>query len=127
LDGLQESKAIEEEKMSDYKADLLGDLKDLGYAAKYVSAAVSDSPEAFLVALRDVADSQKGMTKIASEAGVDRVNLYRMLSEDGNPRLTSLLAVLDAIGFRVVLEPVSAGRSGAKHKDRVTERRHKDS
>jgi DNA-binding phage protein len=45
----------------DYKAELLADLRsNLGYAAEYLSAAYADSPEAFLVALRDVAEAQKG-------------------------------------------------------------------
>ena len=33
-------------------------------------------------------------------AGVNRENLYRMLSEEGNPRLRSLKEVLEAIGCR---------------------------
>jgi hypothetical protein len=43
--------------MPDYKEDLLEDLrKSPKYAAKYLSAA-ADSPEASLVALRDVAEA----------------------------------------------------------------------
>src|SRR5580704_15249687 len=93
--------------MSDYKSDLLKVLKSSRYASKYLSAAYADSAEAFLVALRDVADAQKGMTKLAAESGVNRENLYRMLSEDGNPRLDSLRAVLDAMGLRIKVEPIS--------------------
>ena len=87
--------------MSDYKDDLLEDLKDPSYATHYLSAAYADSPEAFLIALRDVADAQMGMKRLAVEAGVNRENLYRMLSEDGNPRLNSLRAVLNALEVKV--------------------------
>jgi probable addiction module antidote protein len=88
-----------------YKTDLLVDLKSLDYCAKYLRAAIADSPEAFLVALRDVAEAQQGMTKLASAAGVNRENLYRMLSGRGNPRLENLKAVLDAIGLQIEFVP----------------------
>lgn len=54
-----------------YKKDLLKDLQSPGYAAKYLSAAYADSPEAFLVALRDVAD-QAGRTRREALAGLPR-------------------------------------------------------
>ncbi len=88
-----------------YKADLMDDLKSLDYCAKYLRAAMVDSPEAFLVALRDVAEAQKGMTRVAATAGVNRESLYRMLSGRGNPRLNSLKAVLDAIGLQIEFVP----------------------
>jgi probable addiction module antidote protein len=87
--------------MSDYKDDLFEDLKDPPYAAQYLSAAYADSAEAFLVALRDVADVYVGMKKLATRAGINRENLYRMLSEGGNPRLASLRAVLETLGMGV--------------------------
>jgi len=91
--------------MSDYKRDLLRDLKSPAYAAKYLSAAYADSNEAFLVALRDVASAQKGITKLAETADVNRENLYRMLSREGNPRMKNLRAVFDALKLRVKIEP----------------------
>ena len=87
------------QRRNDYRADLLADLRDLDYAKGYLSAAAKESFETLLLALRDVAEAQKGMGKLASEARVNRENLYRMLSEEGNPRLSSLYAVLDALGF----------------------------
>ena len=89
----------------DERDELIGRLGDPQYCSKYLSAAFRDSAGTFLVALRNVAAAQKGMTALAAEAGVNRENLYRMLSEDGNPRLDTLWAVLKAIGLRVSLEP----------------------
>jgi len=40
------------------------------------------------------------MSSVAEEAGVNRENLYRMLSREGNPTLNSLFAVLKALGLR---------------------------
>ena len=87
---------------------LIGRLRDPKYCSKYLSAAFRDSTGTFLVALRNVARAQKGMSKLAAETGVNRENLYRALSERGNPRLDTLWAVLKAIGLRVSLEPASA-------------------
>ena len=67
--------------MSDYKSDLLVDLRDEEYAAAYLTAAYGESPEAFLLALRDVVEARQGMGKTAARAGVNRESLYRMLSE----------------------------------------------
>jgi probable addiction module antidote protein len=104
--------------MKNYKSDLLEDLKDANYASEYLSAAYADSTEAFLVALRDVTEAHKGMAKLASEARVNRENLYRMLSEDGNPRLNSLRAVLAVLRLRVKFEPATQP-VGSKLKDRA--------
>ena len=43
----------------------------------------------------------KGMTKIARETGLAREQLYRSLSENGNPTLETTIAVLKAIGFQI--------------------------
>jgi probable addiction module antidote protein len=89
---------------------LLARLKDPQSCSRYLSAAFRDSPDTFLAALRNVARARKGMGKLAAEAGVNRENLYRILSEEGNPRLDTPWAVLKAIGLRVSLEPASALR-----------------
>ena len=41
----------------------------------------------------------KGMAKIARETGLAREQLYKSLSETGNPTLETTLAVMKAIGF----------------------------
>lgn len=93
-------------KNLNYRDDLLESLRnDLGYAAEYLSAAISDSREAFLVALRDVAEAQKGMSKVANEAKVNRENLYKMLSKEGNPRFTTLESVLNVLGMDLSVKP----------------------
>jgi len=114
LDGLQTAKSFAKKPpemnrpAEDERSELIVRLRDPRYCSKYLSAAFRDSAGTFLMALRNVADAQKGMGKLAAEAGVNRENLYRTLSESGNPRLDTLWAVLKAIGLRVSLEPASA-------------------
>jgi probable addiction module antidote protein len=93
----------------DYKADLLADLRnDPAYAAQYLSAAKKDSKEAFLVALRDVAEARLSVSRIARAARVNRESLYRTLSAAGNPTLTTLDAVLEVLGFEIDFRPTAA-------------------
>jgi probable addiction module antidote protein len=40
----------------------------------------------------------RGMTEVAREAGVTREALYKSLSDEGDPRLTTLLGVIRALG-----------------------------
>lgn len=43
----------------------------------------------------------KGMARIARETGLAREQLYKSLSETGNPTLETTLAILKAIGFEL--------------------------
>lgn len=69
--------------------------------AAYIAAAMEEGDLALIaVALGDVARA-KGMTQIAREAGVTREALYKALSEDGDPKLSTLLGVAKALGVRL--------------------------
>lgn len=104
-----------------YKDDLLADLRsNQEFAAEYLSAAYADSAEAFLVALRDMAEARQGMTQLAEEAQVNRENLYRSLSEQGNPRYSTLRSVLQALGIKKIdfeMEETAAPKSGSSGND----------
>lgn len=84
-----------------YKADLLERLANPAYAELYLDAAAKDSREVFLLALRDVAESQQGIGKLATDTRLNRENLYKALSQEGNPRYSTLESVLDALGMNL--------------------------
>ena len=46
----------------------------------------------------------RGMAGLAAEIGVKRQQLYRALSEDGNPTLETLTKVIGGLGFRLSVE-----------------------
>jgi probable addiction module antidote protein len=46
----------------------------------------------------------KGVREISVKAKLNRESLYRLLSEDGNPTLTSLHAISDALGLKLSVE-----------------------
>jgi probable addiction module antidote protein len=80
--------------------------RDPDFAAEYLRAALEDTdePRVLLLALRHLARAE-GIAKIAKAAGVQRESLYRALSADGNPRLSTLVAVTKAIGLKLTVEP----------------------
>lgn len=62
-----------------------------------------DDPGLFLLALQDVIRAQGGMSKVSKKAHLNREGLYDMLSKKGNPRLSSLEAVLEALGLKLMV------------------------
>lgn len=87
-------------KTSSYRQSLLKALLDPVEASAYLNAALEDSPQAFLKAVRNVAQSRQ-MVKVAKDAGVQRETLYRSLSEQGNPTFETLSSVLAALGMKI--------------------------
>lgn len=79
--------------------------KEPEFAAEYLRAALEDSdePRVLLLALGHVAQA-RGIAKIAKTAGLERESLYRALSANGNPRLSTLYAVAKAVGLKLTLE-----------------------
>jgi probable addiction module antidote protein len=78
--------------------------KDPEFAAEYLKAALEeDEPGVLLIALRHLAQAQ-GIAKVAKAAGIQRESLYRALSRQGNPRLSTLVAITKAIGLKLTVE-----------------------
>lgn len=100
-------------KTSSYRDDLLADLTDPAEAAAYLNAALEDSQEAFLVAMRNVAQARQ-MATVAKSAGVQRESLYRSLSEGGNPTLSTLSSVLNGVGLRLAIEQAKPSKPRRK-------------
>jgi len=97
----------------DYKERLIEDLKDLEYAAGYLTACYEEGSDVFLLAIRDVAEAHGGLRTLADETALNRENLYDMLSQEGNPRLSSLTAILDKLGMGVSFKPKLQGTEAA--------------
>ena len=90
----------------DYHIEQLRDPED---AKIYLSVALEDYEknediEAFLLAVRDVAEAQGGMSKLAERANLTHEGLYKALSENGNPRLNTVGKILHGLGFKFSIE-----------------------
>jgi probable addiction module antidote protein len=69
--------------------------------AAYLDAAFEDGdPQLIAAAIGDVARA-RGMKALSEETGLPRESLYRALSEDGNPGLSTVIKVLRAFGVRL--------------------------
>ena len=96
-------------KAKEYLPDLHDRLNDPEYAADYLNAVLTDPDQdsvekRFLVALKDIAQA-RGITQVASDADLNRQHLYTMLSENGNPELQTLKAILEAVGLSLMVSP----------------------
>lgn len=103
------SKKRIETKTVDYHTRLIEDLTDKEEAVAYLKVALEEYEfdrdlDAFMLALRNVAEAQGGITELAKKSNLNRPNLYRVLSGKGNPRLLTLYSVLTAMGFRLSVE-----------------------
>ena len=91
-----------------YQGYLLESLKAPEEAAAYVEAVLElDDSAALLLALRQVAKAH-GMAEVARRADVGEKSLFRALSENGNPTITTLHKVLHAVGLRLSVTPAHA-------------------
>ena len=83
------------------KFDIQDFLKTPEDRAAYIEAALEDDDVAFIThALGDVARAI-GMSDVAKEAGITREGLYKALSDKGDPRLSTLLGVMRALGLQL--------------------------
>jgi probable addiction module antidote protein len=64
----------------------------------------ADEPKVLLIALRQIAKA-RGIAKVAKSARIERESLYRALSPQGNPRLSTLFAVIHALGLMLTVAP----------------------
>lgn len=77
--------------------------------AEYLAAALENpDPDAFLVAVRDVAKAQ-GISKVAENAGLGRESLYKALKSGAKPRFDTVRRLIGALGVR--LDVVTAHRN----------------
>src|SRR5258706_16312710 len=69
-----------------YEPWLIKQLKDPAHAAGYLEAVIEQGDQgAIMIALRQVAQAQGGVAKIARKAHLTREAAYKMLSKSGNP------------------------------------------
>jgi probable addiction module antidote protein len=91
---------------------------DPALATAYLKAALAESgePKVLLIALRQLVKAH-GIARIAKEAQVERESLYRALSEKGNPRFSTIIAVVHALGLMLTVQPAS---TATRRRVRVT-------
>ena len=110
--------------MRNYRDFVTETMRDPIEAAEYLSSSLEEysadgNLEAFLAAVRTVAEAQGGITELARKAELNRQTLYRTLSTVGNPRIKTLRSILDSLGFRLTIEPVLSCDSRKRQLSRI--------
>ncbi len=94
-------------KLQTYIWDASDQLETQEDIVAYLEAVLEDGdPSLLTAALGDVARS-KGMTTIARETGLGRESLYKALSTEGNPEFSTIVKVLQALGLRLQIVPIT--------------------
>ncbi len=72
-----------------------------------INSVLEDGDQAeLLIALRQLTLAFGGVQAVASQASLNPTQLYRTLSPSGNPALSSLTAILKAMGLRLAVQPL---------------------
>lgn len=83
--------------------------EDPAYALELLNSILADGEHGeLLIALRQMTKAFGGVQTVAEKANLNATQLYRTLSQDGNPVLSSLAAILKAMGLRLTVEPMKA-------------------
>ena len=69
--------------------------------AAYIEAAFEDGDPSLITHTLGVVARSRGMSQIARTAGVSREALYKALTPNGDPKLSTFLSVLKALGMKV--------------------------
>ena len=69
--------------------------------AAYLEAVFEDGDPALIAAAVGDITCAMGMTQLAEKAGVTREALYKALSPTGDPRLSTFLGVMKALGIKL--------------------------
>jgi len=81
---------------------------DPDLAADYLNSVLEDGDETdLMLALRNLSKAFGGVQEVARQAEVNANTIYRTLSEQGNPELKTLTAILKAMGMRLAVQPIT--------------------
>ena len=100
-------------KMRNFREYVKEKLKEPEEAVSYLNTALEEyekdrDSEAFLLALRTVAEVRGGIAELAKKTNLNRQHLYKTLSNKGNPSLNTLEVVLHGLGFRLSIVPLES-------------------
>ncbi len=93
-------------KPIEFEPILLRDLKDDEFALEFLKAAMEgEDLRPFLLALTQVCEARGiAKSKLARDAGLNRAGLHRLLTQGTNPKIDTLMRVLDKLGFGLSLK-----------------------
>jgi len=92
-----------------YNYDPAAALENEESIAVFLADALETGDAAYIAKAMGVVARAKGMTELSRETGLSREQLYRSFSEQGNPTLKTMLAVMRALGVDMTARPQNRG------------------
>lgn len=91
-------------KYQKFKNYLIDQLKDAQEAINFFNTAIQEYEEdrdiqAFMLALRYLAEARGGITKLSQKSHLSRQNLYKILTGKTAPRLDTALSIISGLGL----------------------------
>jgi probable addiction module antidote protein len=75
--------------------------------AEYLNAALEEGGDSEIVLAIGHIAKAIGMTKIAEETGMSRPSLYKALAEGADPKFSTIMKVLKAVGGQLRVSPAT--------------------
>jgi probable addiction module antidote protein len=95
---------MSDKKVELYDYDTAEYLTDDEMILGYLNEVIKENdPKLFAQALGDIARA-KQMNFIASKTGLNKENLYKALSKNGNPTITTVMKIMSALNIKFVVE-----------------------
>ncbi len=88
--------------------DMANHLKTETEVADFLSAAFEEEDPAYIAHALGVVARAHGISQLSKETGLTRETLYKSLSDEGNPTLSTLTKVMKAMGLRVTVQTASS-------------------
>jgi probable addiction module antidote protein len=82
-------------------------LKSEEAIAAFLNDFLEEGNPALIAEALGVAARARGMTEIANKSGIARESLYKALKADSQPRLDTILKVMNAFGVRLIAQPIN--------------------
>lgn len=81
-------------------------LDDEHSQAAFLEDAAESGDSSYIAHALGVVARARGMSQVAKDAGVTREALYKALSQDGDPRLSTLMGVIKALNMKIDIRPL---------------------
>ncbi len=95
--------------------------EDPAFAMRVMNSVLEDGDQpGLLVLLRQLTSAFGGVQAIAARAKLNPTQLYRTLSERGNPELSTLMAILGAMGLRLTVQQIDGQGLPASTRSRAS-------
>jgi probable addiction module antidote protein len=94
------------DKLTSY--DPADDLNSEKAVAVFIAEAFKTGDPAYIAHALGVVARSRGMAEVANRTGLSREQLYRSFSGRGNPTLKTTLAVMSALGIKLIAKATKA-------------------